>query len=116
MEYYRRRNNHGFSPQTITIDTPLRKNSVIRKDDLAIVTEKKPIIEPVTTEQKPRLIHVVACKTVGEYKRNQAKIGMFCLEETKQQKAAGKNLPSENRKSNWTPDKVRKVATSNKDI
>ena len=31
----------GYSPHTITIDTPLRKNTVIRKIDLAVVTEKK---------------------------------------------------------------------------
>ena len=30
----------GYSPHTITIDTPLGKNTVIRKNDLAIVTEK----------------------------------------------------------------------------
>ena len=36
----------GYSPHTITIDTPLRKNTVIRKNDLAIVTEKKAISTP----------------------------------------------------------------------
>ena len=64
----------GYSPHTITIDTPLRKNTVIRKDHLAIVTEKKPLPTQQTVENKPRLIHMVACKTVGEYKRNQEKI------------------------------------------
>ena len=61
------------SPHTITIDT-LRKNAVIRKSDLAIVTEKKSLPAPQIIEQKPRLIHMVACKTVGECKRNQEKI------------------------------------------
>ena len=68
----------GFSPHTITIETPLRKNTVIRKNDLAVVTEKKPLTKrriAITTyynkknkliEQKPRLIHKVTCKTVVE--------------------------------------------------
>ena len=30
----------GYSPHTITIDTPIAKNTVIRKNELAIVTEK----------------------------------------------------------------------------
>ena len=64
----------GYSPHTITIDTPLRKNTVIRKNGLAIVTEKKALPTQKTVENKPRLIHMVACKTVGEYKRNQEKI------------------------------------------
>ena len=58
------------SPQTIALDTDTRKITVIRKNDMAIVTETKPI-EKI---EKPRLIHMVACKTVGEYKRNQEKI------------------------------------------
>ena len=70
-----------YTPHTITIDTPLRKNTVIRKSDLAIVNEQKPIPEITTEQQKPRLIHMAACKTVGEYKRNQEKIKKFCLEE-----------------------------------
>ena len=57
----------NYTPHTITIDTPLRKNTVIQKNDIAIATETKPIPE------KPKLIHLVACKTVGEYKRNQEK-------------------------------------------
>ena len=69
----------NYSPHTITLDTDNRKNTVIRKSDLAIVTETKPR-EPVP-EQKPRLIHMVVCKTVGEYKRKQEKIRKFCLEE-----------------------------------
>ena len=85
MEYYRRRNNHRIlTTHTITIDTPTRKNTKIRKKDLAIVTEKEQTIAPVTTEQKPRLIHMVNCKTVGEYKRYQEKIRKFFLEEITQ--------------------------------
>ena len=76
----------NYTPHTITIDTPLRKNTVIRKNDIAIATETKPIPE------KPRLIHMVACKTVGEYKRNQEKIRKFCLDEAKKQKAANQPL------------------------
>ena len=77
----------NYTPHTITIDTPLRKNTVIRKNDIAIATETKP--KPVT---KPRLLHMVACKTVGEYKRNQEKIRKFCLDEAKKQIAASKPL------------------------
>ena len=50
----------NYTPHTITISTPLRKNTVIRKNDIAIATETEPIPEP-----KPRLIHLVACKTIG---------------------------------------------------
>ena len=52
----------NYSPTTITLITHNRKNTVIRKNDLAIVNESK-----------PRLIHFVACKTVREYDRNQEK-------------------------------------------
>ena len=76
----------NYPPHTITIDTPLRKNTVIRKNDIAIATETKPISE------KLRLNHMVACKTVGEYKRNQEKIRKFCLDEAKKQIAASKPL------------------------
>ena len=73
----------NYTPYTITIDTPLRKNTVFRKNYIAIATETKPI-----PETKPRLIHMAACKTVGEYKRNQEKIRKFCLDEAKKQIAA----------------------------
>ena len=82
----------NYSPHTITLDTDNRRNTVIRKNDPAIVTETKP--RETEPEPKPRLIHMVACKTVGEYKRNQEKIRKFCLEEkaalTKQQAAKEK--------------------------
>ena len=71
----------NYSPHTITLDTTNRKNTVIRKNDLAIVTEKIHH-EP---EPKPRLMHMVACKTVGEYKQNQEKIRKFCSEEKAEQ-------------------------------
>ena len=70
----------GYTLHTITIDTPRRENTVIRQNDIAIATETKPLPPP---EPKPRLIHMVACKTVGEYKRNKEKIRKFCLEEEK---------------------------------
>ena len=54
----------NYSPHTITLDTTNRKNTVIRKNNLAIVTEKIHH-EP---EPKPRLIHMLACKTVGTNK------------------------------------------------
>ena len=50
----------NYSPTTITLDTNARKNTVIRKNYLAIVSETK-----------PRLMQFVACKTVREYNRNQ---------------------------------------------
>ena len=76
----------NYTPHTITIDTPQRKNTVIRKNDIAIATETKPIPE------KPRLIHMVACKTIGEYKRNQETIRNFCLDEAKKQKVTNQPL------------------------
>ena len=72
-----------YTPTTISIDTHNRANTRIRKRDLAIATEtyQKPT-QP--QENKPRLIHFVACKTVREYNRNKDKIRKFCLEEKKQ--------------------------------
>ena len=74
-----------YSPHTITIDTPRRKNTVIRRKDIAIATETKSLPPP---EQKHRLIYMVACKTVREYNRNQEKIRKFRLEEEKAAKRA----------------------------
>ena len=72
---------------------------------------------------------MVASKTVGEYKRNQEKIKKFCLEEAKQQKKTGKavkpigeekvhrpnsrNTRPRTQLTNWSPAKVRRVATQN---
>ena len=64
----------NYSPTTITLDTNTRKNTVVRKNDLAIVNETK-----------PRLMHFVACKTVREYNRNQGK-KQFLLREKRQAK------------------------------
>ena len=93
----------NYTPQTITVDTPLRKNTVIRKSDIAFATKTK-----------PRLIHMVACKTVGECKHNQVKIRKLCLEEARnnttrnQQKNQGPST-----ESNWTNEKVKKLAQAN---
>ena len=118
----------NYSPHTITIDTPLRENTVMRKNHLAIVNEQKPISETIQEQQKPRLIHMVACKTVGEYKRNQEKIKKFCLEEAKQQKVTKTTPPTGEHRiqqtnprntrrraepTNWSPAKVRQVASQN---
>ena len=65
----------NYSPTTLTLDANTRKNTVIRKKDLAIVNETK-----------PRLMQFVACKTVREYNRNQEKIKQFLLTEKKQAK------------------------------
>ena len=87
MEYNSRRNNKYFpphnipptlySPHTITVDTHTRENTVIRKKDLAIVTETK----PRETTEKPDKFTWFACKTVRECNRTQEKIKKFCLEE-----------------------------------
>ena len=98
----------GYSPHTITLDTPLRKNTVIRKNDLAIVTEKKTLPTQQIVENKPRLIHMVACKTVGEYKRNQEKIKKVCLEEAKQKKIQEQSASINVDNTKWTPEKIKK--------
>ena len=49
-------------PHTITLDTDDRRKTVIRENDLAIITETK-----------TRLINMIACKTVDKYKQNQQK-------------------------------------------
>ena len=71
---------------------------------------------------------MVACKTVGEYKRNQEKIKKFCLEEAKQQKVTkatqptggcktqqsnSRNTRQRAQSTNWSPAKVRQVANQN---
>ena len=83
----------NYSPTTITLDTHNRKDTVIRKNDLAIVNESK-----------PRLMHFVACKTVREYKRNQEKIKEFLLTEKKNQKAQGKTKQKETEQLTTTTD------------
>ena len=56
----------NYSPHTITLDTDNRKNTVIRKSDLAIVTQPLPSHQKHTSPPK-RLIHMVACKSLREY-------------------------------------------------
>ena len=90
----------NYTPHTITIDTPLRKNTVIRKNDIAI-----------TTETKPRLIHTVACKTVGEYKRNKEKIRKFCLEEERNK--ARQQESEKTGQSKWTHESIKQLAQTN---
>ena len=70
----------NYSPHTITLDTDNRKNTVIRNNDLAIVTQTVPS-PPKQPNEKPRLVHMVACKTVNEYHSNQRKLKPFYLEE-----------------------------------
>ena len=67
----------NYSLTTITLDTNNRKNAVIRKKDLKI-----------GTEAKPRLMQIVACKTVREYNRNQEKIKHFLLSAKRKAKQA----------------------------
>ena len=54
---------------------------------------------------------MVACKTVGEYKRNQEKVRKFCLEEARNN-ASSKQLKNQGQptESNWTNEKVKKLA------
>ena len=56
----------NYSPTTITLDTNNRKETVIRKNDLAIVNETK-----------TKLMHFVVCKKVREYNRIRKK-NNFC--------------------------------------
>ena len=129
-----------YSPHTVTIDTPKWKNRVIRKNDIAIATESIPLppLERKTPETKPRVIHMVACKTVGDCKRNQEKFRIFCLEEAKAVKKAqsssqgnspGKGhskrikqssqpkksaaKPKAKIETEWTKEKLVKLATRN---
>ena len=90
----------NYTPHTITVDTPLRKNAVIRENDIAIATETK-----------PRLIHMVPCKTVGEYKRNQEKIRKFCVEEARNNAKQHKSEMPGN--SKWTRENIKPLAQSN---
>ena len=62
----------SYPPHTITLNTDNRKNTVIRKNDLAIVTQL------LTSQQRQpsppkRLIHMVACKSLREYNNNKNK-------------------------------------------
>ena len=86
MEHNRKWDNHKLlTTHTITLDTDNRKTTVIRKNDLAIVTQ------PLTSQQRQtsppkRLIHMIACKSLREYNNNKEKIKQFCLEEKRQMK------------------------------
>ena len=51
---------------------------------------------------------MVACKRVGEYKRNQEKIKKFCLEETKQKKIQERSAPINVDNTKWTLEKKKK--------
>ena len=69
----------------IIIDTPTRKNTVVRKSDIAIATDTRTLVRTIQAE--PRPMKFVACKTVGEYNRKKEKIGKFCLDEQKAKEA-----------------------------
>ena len=72
------------SPTTIRLDTLNRKNTVIRKNDIAIVNESK-----------PRLMHFVACKTVRDYNRGQEKNEFLFTEKRKNKQAQYKQPPAD---------------------
>ena len=113
MEYNSRWNYNELFPHKIPLDTDNRKNTVIRKNDLAIVTETKP--RESEPEPKPRLIHMVACKTVGEYKRKKEKIKNFCLEEkaakAKQQEGRAKQARAVPLQTNSIPQTQNVIDT-----
>ena len=140
MEYNTRRYNNRVLTTHSNHRYAQTENTVIRKNDIAIATESipRPPPQPKPPETKPRIIHMVACKTVGEYKRNQEKIRKFCLEEakaakqtqpTKQGSSPGKDYskrrtrPSQPKQSTakpktktetkWTKEKLLKLATRN---
>ena len=71
----------NYSPHTLKLDTDKRKNAVIRNSDLAIVTQTLHTPPDTYSNDKPRLIHMVACKTVNEYHSYQRKLRRFYLEE-----------------------------------
>ena len=75
----------NYSPHTITLNTDNRKNTVIRKNDLAKVTQSLTSQERQLSPPK-RLIHMVACKSLREHNNNKEKIKQFCLEEKRQMK------------------------------
>ena len=69
----------NYSLHTITLDADDRKNTVLRKNNQAIVTQTLPTHQKQASPPK-RLINMVACKSLREYKRNQEKIKQLCLE------------------------------------
>ena len=57
---------------------------------------------------------MVACKTVGEFKRNQKKIGKFCLEEARNNTSrTQQNNQGPSTEFNWTNEMVKKLAQAN---
>ena len=104
----------NYSPHTITLDTNNRKNTVIRNSDLAIVTQTLPTPSETNTNNKPRLTHMVACKTFNEYHSNQRKLRRFYLEE--QAARAALSMPSRPNPVNREPlghSEVLKMAKAN---
>ena len=69
------------TPHTITFDTNNPQNTVIRQNDLAIVTQTALNQAKTVTEFKPRLTDMVACKTVNECHSKQRKLNRFYFEE-----------------------------------
>ena len=79
----------NYIPHTITIDTPTRKNTVVRKRIIAIAADTRTLVK--TMQAKPRLMEFVACKTVGEYNRNRGA-------------KPNKSKNSNNLRPNWTKE------------
>ena len=89
-----------YTPHAFTIDSPNRKNTLLCKSDLAMVTETK-----------PRFKNMIACKTVDEYKRTHEKTGKFYLDEDCAANPAG---PSHGRQPTSTENVQVSKVTRNK--
>ena len=70
MEHKSKWNNHKIHTSNKAIDTHLKKNTAIRKNNLAVVTESKHLI-----------ISTIPCKIANKYIHNQKIKGKLCLEE-----------------------------------
>ena len=92
----------NYSLTTITFDTYNRKNSIIRKNDLAIVTETK-----------PRLMQFLACKIVSEYNRNREKMNQHLLTKKKEAKQTQHSKPPTSSNRGYTNQLERHGSPNN---
>ena len=94
-------------PNTITIDTPTRKDTVIRKNDIV-----------VAAETKPQLNEYIACKTLGKYNRNWAKIlaktrKLYLDEQDEIEKLAPQHIAPTQQGPSQTGTEQKQTSTSN---
>ena len=100
---------------TLSLDTKNRTSTVIRKSNLANVTQTIPTQAEMNKINKPRLIHMVAFKAVNEYHSNQRKLRRFYFED--QAARAALTQPSRPNPVNREPlghARVLKIAEANK--